>query len=145
MDRCGPCKQVAPIFEQLAAQHTTVRFAKVNADECQELCAEQGISALPTFQVYRNKKIVKTIRGANLEELQRSLESVASAPKTTEPDLRAKVKQLKLQLAELREEGRINSLSLQAMKEENERLSKRNDELEKRVKELEEQCTSQTT
>ena len=51
---CGPCRMFAPIFEQTAAELTDVSFAKVNADENQELMAEEGIRSIPTIKFYKD-------------------------------------------------------------------------------------------
>lgn len=47
-DWCGPCKVIAPQFEQLAKQHAApgkLAFAKVNVDEQQEVAQQFGVSA----------------------------------------------------------------------------------------------------
>jgi thioredoxin 1 len=47
-DWCGPCKAIAPIFEQLATSHSQpgkVAFAKVNVDEQAEIAQKYGVSA----------------------------------------------------------------------------------------------------
>jgi thioredoxin len=47
-DWCGPCKAIAPIFEQLATSHSQpgkVAFAKVDVDNQQEIAQKYGVSA----------------------------------------------------------------------------------------------------
>jgi thioredoxin-like negative regulator of GroEL len=47
-DWCGPCKAIAPIFEQLATSHAQpgkVAFAKVNVDEQADIAQKYGVSA----------------------------------------------------------------------------------------------------
>jgi thioredoxin 1 len=47
-DWCGPCKAIAPIFEQLATSHSQpgkLAFAKVNVDNQQEIAQKYGVSA----------------------------------------------------------------------------------------------------
>ena len=47
---CGPCRAMAPAFEQAAAELATeVRFAKVNTDEAQALAARMNIRGIPTL------------------------------------------------------------------------------------------------
>ena len=51
---CGPCKMMAPFFEQAASElEPRVRFAKVNTDESPMLAARYQISASPTTAVFR--------------------------------------------------------------------------------------------
>ena len=61
---CGPCKAVAPIIEQLAAEMPGVRFAKVNIEEAPAIAGEYGIRSVPTFVVIRDGKRVGDIMGA---------------------------------------------------------------------------------
>lgn len=44
---CGPCRAIAPAFEQLAAAHPDTRFVKVNVDELPELAAAAGVRSIP--------------------------------------------------------------------------------------------------
>lgn len=50
---CGPCRQLAPIFETVAnaKQSDTVRFCKVDIDQLQSVGAELNITALPTLLI----------------------------------------------------------------------------------------------
>ena len=50
---CGPCKMIGPYFEELAAKFQNVVFVKVDVDDLDDIAAECGISAMPTFQLYR--------------------------------------------------------------------------------------------
>jgi thioredoxin 2 len=52
---CGPCKMMAPAFEQAAAQlEPQVRLAKLNTEEAQAIAAEYGIRSIPTLVLFRN-------------------------------------------------------------------------------------------
>mmetsp|Transcript_13959 Transcript_13959/g.37717 ORF Transcript_13959/g.37717 Transcript_13959/m.37717 type:complete len:111 (+) Transcript_13959:159-491(+) len=69
-DWCGPCKMIAPKFVDLANSHQgKVVFLKVNVDECEEVAKICNITAMPTFQVWKNKACVDTLVGANLDKL----------------------------------------------------------------------------
>jgi len=67
---CGPCQQIAPVFEQLSQKYGSAVFVKVDVDKCQGTAQSQGISAMPTFQFYINKTKVDALRGANPAELE---------------------------------------------------------------------------
>jgi thioredoxin 2 len=54
---CGPCKAMAPQFERAASRlEPTVRFAKVNTDDEQELASRFGIRGIPTMILLKHGK-----------------------------------------------------------------------------------------
>jgi thioredoxin 1 len=62
---CGPCRQVAPILEEIAAEHSDkLTIAKLDVDANQETAAAYNVISIPTLNVYRNGELVKTITGA---------------------------------------------------------------------------------
>ena len=62
---CGPCQRIAPLFAQLASEFPQAEFIKVDVDENQETAQACQVSAMPTFKVFRDKKEVGMIRGAD--------------------------------------------------------------------------------
>lgn len=80
-DWCGPCKQIAPVYEQLSKSLSVpnrVTFVKVNSDNLSEVAAEYGVSALPTFIVFRDGKVDEKVQGANPTKLKSIVEKLAS-------------------------------------------------------------------
>ncbi len=72
-DWCGPCKMLAPKFEQLAqenAQNAKAKFVKVNADDFEDLSSELGVTGLPTMFIFVNGQPKETIIGNRFENLQ---------------------------------------------------------------------------
>lgn len=63
-DWCGPCKQFAPIYEEVSEQHPDVTFAKVDTESEQELAAAANISSIPTLMAFREKVLVFSQPGA---------------------------------------------------------------------------------
>lgn len=62
---CGPCRQVAPILEEMAAEHADkIKIVKVNTDENPQIAASYGITSIPTMNVFSSGELVKTIVGA---------------------------------------------------------------------------------
>ncbi|MFJ5063058.1 thioredoxin [Streptomyces nigra] len=62
---CGPCCLVAPVLEALAAEHSDkITVVQLNVDESPRTAAEYGVSSIPTLNVYRDGKVVKTVIGA---------------------------------------------------------------------------------
>ena len=51
---CGPCRMFAPIFEQAAATHPDILFAKVDTEAEQSLAAAAGIKSIPTLMAFRD-------------------------------------------------------------------------------------------
>lgn len=62
---CGPCKMMAPIFEQAAAQlQPRYRLAKVNTEQHQSLAAQYGIQSIPTLAIFKQGREVARQAGA---------------------------------------------------------------------------------
>jgi len=62
---CGPCRMVAPVLDQLAAESGgRYRIAKLNVDHNQQTAAQLGIQSIPTLFIFRNGKPVERIVGA---------------------------------------------------------------------------------
>ncbi len=62
---CGPCRMMAPAFEQAAAQlEPRVRLAKVNTEQEQALAARFGIRSIPTLILFREGREVARQAGA---------------------------------------------------------------------------------
>ncbi len=62
---CGPCKMMAPIFEQAAQQlEPAVRLVKVNSEEQQALAAQYAIRSIPTLILFRGGREADRLSGA---------------------------------------------------------------------------------
>jgi thioredoxin 2 len=62
---CGPCRMMAPAFEQAAAQlEPRMRLVKVNTEEAQALAARFNIRSIPTLALFRDGKEVARQPGA---------------------------------------------------------------------------------
>lgn len=72
---CGPCKSFAPVFEAASEKHNDIVFAKVNADDQQELAAAFNIRSIPFVMLFREKVVLFAQPGALPAE---GLESVIS-------------------------------------------------------------------
>ena len=67
---CPPCKMIAPKYVELAAQTEGVSFFKVDVDQNSEAAEASGITAMPTFQFFKNGIKVDEMRGADIEGLK---------------------------------------------------------------------------
>jgi thioredoxin 1 len=61
---CGPCKQVAPILEEIAAETDNLIIAKIDVDANPATAANSGITSIPTLNLYKDGQLVKQIIGA---------------------------------------------------------------------------------
>jgi thioredoxin 2 len=66
---CGPCKMMAPAFEQAAARlEPRMRLGKVNTEQEQALAAQYGIRSIPTLVLFKGGR--EADRAAGAMELQ---------------------------------------------------------------------------
>ncbi|MFB7411869.1 thioredoxin [Streptomyces sp. NPDC056202] len=61
---CGPCRQIAPSLEAIAAEHGEIEIVKLNIDQNPATAAKYGVMSIPTLNVYQGGEVVKTIVGA---------------------------------------------------------------------------------
>ncbi|MEU3352106.1 thioredoxin [Streptomyces sp. NPDC037389] len=62
---CGPCRQIAPALEAIAAEHgEKIEIVKLNIDENPTTAAKYGVMSIPTLNVYKGGEVVQTIVGA---------------------------------------------------------------------------------
>ena len=65
---CGPCKMMAPQFEQASRQwHGKVRFAKLNTEQHQGPSGQYGIRSIPTMILFQNGRELARQSGAMSE------------------------------------------------------------------------------
>jgi thioredoxin len=83
---CGPCKMLAPILEQLAAEFQgRIQFAKVNVDEAPTSAATHQITGVPTLMLFQGGKAVDRLVGmVPAKTLRTWLEKAAGAAVTTQ-------------------------------------------------------------
>ena len=62
-DWCGPCRMLAPIMEEIAAEHPELEVGKVNVDAEGELAARFGISSIPFVALVKEGRVVASALG----------------------------------------------------------------------------------
>ena len=62
-DWCSPCKQIAPIIDELSREYPNVKFVKVDTNANPGLAAEQGVLSLPTLQFFQGGRVSKSLSG----------------------------------------------------------------------------------
>ena len=74
---CGPCKMIAPILDEIAAEYgDKVKICKVDVDENQETAARYAVRGIPTLMLFKNGDVEATKVGAlNKSQLAAFLDS----------------------------------------------------------------------
>lgn len=65
---CGPCRMMAPVVEELAAEHPEIRVGKVDVDTENGLATQFGIMSIPTLVAIRNGETAGTLVGVQSKE-----------------------------------------------------------------------------
>jgi thioredoxin 1 len=62
---CAPCRMIAPIVEELAAEREgALKVVKVDVDNNQDIAAKFGIRSIPTLLIFKNGEVVDQMIGA---------------------------------------------------------------------------------
>ncbi|AOV94820.1 hypothetical protein AQV86_02745 [Nanohaloarchaea archaeon SG9] len=65
---CGPCKKIAPVYEELSGEIEDVNFGKVDMEENQQLGTQLGVRALPTLVIMKGDEEIARQTGAMSKE-----------------------------------------------------------------------------
>lgn len=61
---CGPCRMIAPVVEELAAEYSgTVKVGKMNVDDSQGVASRYGVSSIPTLMLFSSGNVVERFVG----------------------------------------------------------------------------------
>ena len=62
---CGPCRMIAPVLDQLAAESNgSYRIAKLNVDENPQISSRFQIASIPTMLIFKDGKLIDRLIGA---------------------------------------------------------------------------------
>jgi thioredoxin 1 len=81
---CGPCRMVAPVLEQIAAEHADkLKIAKIDYDANPSVPSRYGVMSLPTLVLFKGGEPVQQIIGAKpkralIKELQPHIEGISA-------------------------------------------------------------------
>jgi len=63
---CAPCREIAPVLDQLAAESQgRYRIAKLNVDENPRIASQYQIASIPTMLIFKDGKLIDRIIGAH--------------------------------------------------------------------------------
>ena len=72
---CGPCRAIAPVFENLAKEYPHVLFLKVDVDKCKRTAKNLGVIAMPSFFFFKAGEKVGGFMGASEAKIRQGLEN----------------------------------------------------------------------
>lgn len=77
-DWCGPCKQMAPIIDELSVEYEgKVKIFKASIDDCPDSIREYGVSALPTVLFFKSGIITDKLVGLKTKkELEDNIKKI---------------------------------------------------------------------
>jgi thioredoxin 1 len=77
---CGPCRQITPMIEQLAAENAgSVKVLKVNIDDNPQTAQAYGVMSIPTLMVFKNGEVTDRFVGVQPKaRLQEALDAAKS-------------------------------------------------------------------
>jgi thioredoxin 1 len=61
---CGPCRQIAPVIEQLAGENSgSIKIGKLNVDNAPQAAQSYGVSSIPTLMIFKGGEVVERLVG----------------------------------------------------------------------------------
>jgi thioredoxin 1 len=77
---CGPCKMIAPSFEQLAKEYEgKLKFAKVNIDENEDLAQQMAVMSIPCLVIFdKRNELGRIVGGLPKDSLKKKIDEILS-------------------------------------------------------------------
>ncbi len=76
---CGPCRQIAPMIDELASENPSVSIGKVNIDDNPSVAQRFGITSIPTLLLFKGGEPVESFVGVRPKTaLQEAIDSASS-------------------------------------------------------------------
>ncbi|GAA4471746.1 thioredoxin [Novipirellula rosea] len=73
---CGPCRQIAPMIDELASENPSVKIGKINIDDNPGIAQKFGISSIPTLLVFKGGEVSESFVGVRPKAaLQQALDA----------------------------------------------------------------------
>lgn len=76
---CGPCRQIAPMIDELASENPAVKIGKVNIDDNPGAAQRFGINSIPTLLLFKGGEVSESFVGVRPKTaLQEALDSASA-------------------------------------------------------------------
>lgn len=73
---CGPCKMLAPIFEELGNEMENVKFLKVDVDQCPDVAMTYKVASIPTVITFKaGEKVASNVGFMPKEQIKQMIEA----------------------------------------------------------------------
>uniref|UniRef100_A0A2P2LZJ8 Thioredoxin H-type-like n=1 Tax=Rhizophora mucronata TaxID=61149 RepID=A0A2P2LZJ8_RHIMU len=76
---CGPCRMIAPFYNELSEKYLSLMFLLIDVDELTDLSTSWDIKATPTFFFLRDGQQLDKLVGANKPELQKKITAIVDS------------------------------------------------------------------
>ncbi|XP_073847523.1 thioredoxin-2-like [Musca autumnalis] len=91
---CGPCRILTTKLVDMANLYRDkLLIVKIDVDEFEDLAIEHNVTAMPTFLIMQNKKLLQQFSSSNAEHLQETVEKYAGKPEGEESGKKEEGKQ----------------------------------------------------
>lgn len=61
---CGPCRMIAPMIEELAAEYSgAIKIGKINIDDSPRAAGDYGVSSIPTLMIFKQGEVLDRFVG----------------------------------------------------------------------------------
>jgi len=67
---CGPCKRIAPFYDEMSTKYPRAVFLRVDVDQCSSAASTYNVTAMPTFIFFKNNALLDKIQGADNAALE---------------------------------------------------------------------------
>lgn len=75
-DWCGPCKMLAPIFEELGSEMSNVSFVKIDVDKSPDIAMSYKVASIPTVIVFKDgEKVAGNVGFMPKEQIKQMVEA----------------------------------------------------------------------
>lgn len=73
---CGPCKMLAPIFEELGSEMGNVNFVKVDVDQSPDIAMNYKVASIPTVIIFKDgEKVASNVGFIPKEQIKQMIEA----------------------------------------------------------------------
>ena len=74
---CGPCRQIAPLIEQLAGENMgAIKIGKLNVDDAPNSAQSYGVSSIPTLMIFKDGEVIERLVGVQPKtKLQQAIDA----------------------------------------------------------------------